>query len=423
MKDLSKRKNHTDIAGEEIEPALLRGLTESRLSRRALLRAGTVALGTIGFPSLASASGATDAGEGKDVDWSAWWAQQKPTDDLVFANWPYYIDVTDQGKTHPSLDAFTKATGIKVKYLEVIQNNQPFYAKIAPVLKAGQSTGYDIIVMTNGWQLTELMMSGWLTPLWHEKIPNFYKYASPSVIGPDYDKSNKYTVTWQSGFTGIGYNPKLTKREITSVDDLWDPAFAGHVGMMSDNTELGALGLLKLGINPATSTPSDWDKAANVLRQQKDAGIVRQYYDQSYIDALQNGDIWISQAWSGDIFQANGKGYKDLQFVVPKEGVMLWHDNMMIPLRAKNPLSALAWMNFYYTPDIAGMVADWVNYVTPVPAAQEYVRKELDDPDVADSPLVFPTNTMYAKTRDYYTFKSYDEYQRWNNVFNPIIQA
>ncbi|HYW77062.1 MAG TPA: spermidine/putrescine ABC transporter substrate-binding protein, partial [Gammaproteobacteria bacterium] len=337
---------------------------------------------------------------------------------------PYYIDVADKGAKHPSLDDFTKATGIHVKYQEVIQNNAPFYAKIAPVLRAGQATGYDIVVMTSySWQLSELMMQKWLIPLWHEKIPNFFKYASPSVKSPSYDKGNKYSVVWQSGFTGIGYNPKLTGREITSVEDLWDPKFAGHVGMMSDPTELGSFGLLKLGIDPVKSTPDDWKKAAKVLEEQKKKGIVRQYYDQSYITALEQGDTWISMAWSGDIFQANAKGYKDLKFVVPKEGGMFWHDNMMIPLRAKNPLSALAWMNFYYTPKIAAMVEDYVNYICPVPAAQDYIRNQLKDPTVADSPLVFPTKEMESRIRNYYIFKKYAKFQEWNNTFNPIIQG
>jgi len=419
MSDKTNPKGGYDID----DPALLRGLTQSRLSRRGFLQAGALGLGALALPSLAAAAG--DAGSGSQLSqhWLDWWKKQKPTKELVFANWPYYIDVADKGAKHPSLDDFTKATGIHVKYQEVIQNNAPFYAKIAPVLKAGQSTGYDIIVMTNGWQLTELMMQDWLIPLWHKKLPNFAKYASPSVRSPNYDKGNKFTLTWQSGLTGIAYNPKLTGREIDSVDDLWDPKFAGHVGMMSDNTELGSLGLLKLGINPAESTPDDWKKAAKVLEEQKKKGIVRQYYDQSYITALENGDTWISQAWSGDIFQANAKGYKDLKFVVPKQGAMLWHDNMMIPKGAKNPLSALAWMNFYYTPKIAAMVEDYVNYICPVPAAQDYIRNQLNDPSVANSPLVFPTKKMESRMRDYYTFKSYAQYQQWNQTFNPIIQG
>ena len=416
MSKISKKPIKAVLNTASMDPALLRGLTEARLSRRSFLQAGALGAGLLGLAPFAATAA-------QSMDWDAWWKKQKPTKELVFANWPYYIDVTDTGGKHPSLDEFTKATGITVKYEEVIQNNAPFYAKIAPVLKAGQPTGYDIIVMTNAWQLTELIMQNYLVPLWKDKIPNFYKNASKSVVGPAYDKDNKYTLTWQSGFTGIAYNPKLTKRKINSVDDLWDPAFAGHVGMMSDNTELGCLALLKLGIDPATSTPDDWEKAAKVLEEQKSKGLVRQYYDQSYITALQNGDTWISQAWSGDVFQANAKGFKDLEFVVPKQGAMLWHDNMMIPVGAKNPLSALAWMNFYYTPKIAAMVEDYVNYICPVPGAQQVIAKDLEDPDVANSPLVFPTEEMYSRAHDYYTFKNYGEYQHWNNTFNPIIQG
>ena len=107
--------------------------------------------------------------------------------------------------------------------------------------------------------------------------------------------------------------------------------------MMSDNTELGSIGLLKLGIEPSTSTPDDWNQAAAVLQQQKDDGIPLGYYDQGYVNKLENGDTWITQAWSGDIFLANESGYPELKFVVPDEGVMFWHDNMLIPVGAAEP--------------------------------------------------------------------------------------
>ena len=396
--------------------AFYRGLTQPRMSRTNFMLGSGAALLAALAPQMAHAE--------KVKNWTAWWEKQKPTKELVFANWPYYIDVTSNGKDHPSLDMFTKQTGIDVKYMEVIQNIPSFYAQIAPVLKAKQPTGYDIIVITTGhFELTELFMQNFLVPLWKEKIPNFDKYASPGVKNLPYDPGNKYTTIWQSGLTGIGYNPKLTKREITSFDDLWDPAFAGHVGMMNDNAELGSAGMLKLGIKPVTSTPEDWKKAASALSEQKSKGIVRQYYDQSYINALENGDIWLCQAWSGDIFQANEKGYKDLKFVIPKQGCMVWHDNMCIPVGAKNPLSALEWMNFYYTPEVAGIVEDYINYICPVPEAKNYILNVIKDPTVANSPLVFPDAADYAKTNEFYSFKNYSEFKEWNNIFNPIIQS
>ena len=187
--------------------------------------------------------------------------------------------------------------------------------------------------------------------------------------------------------------------------------------MMSDNTELGSAGLLAAGVDPAKSTHSDWKKAATLLTQQRDAGLVSQYYDQSYIKALETGDIWITQAWSGDIFQANATGFPHLKFVAPKEGVMLWTDTMMIPLHAQNPVSAMEWINFYYQPKIAAEVADWVNYICPVPAAQKILRKE--DPPVGNSPLVFPTKAESSLVKGYYNYTTYAEYNAWNNVLQP----
>jgi spermidine/putrescine transport system substrate-binding protein len=422
MKDVrgSNRKQ------QEVDLAVIRGFTQSRSSRREFLRRSAAGAGALSLSAFLAACGvqgtkqqASQKAQGKD--WEAWWDKQKKQGVLDFANWPYYID-TSHGK-HPSLDRFEKATGIQVNYKPVIQDNPSFFAKIRPSLEAGQAIGYDIIVITNGWQLTQLMDSGWLIPLDHRRLPNFGKHASGFVKSPSYDSGNEYTVAWQSGCTGIGYDPDKVGHEITSWKDLWDPRLKGKVGMMSDNTELGTAGMLALGIDPVSSTEDEWRNAAKYLQKQRDQGIVRQYYDQSYIKALEDGDVWASMSWSGDIFQAKALGYPNLEFVVPDEGAALWTDNMMIPVGAKHPLDALIWMNYYYQPLIAAMVADWVNYITPVPASKQIIAGQLKDPKVAQSPLVFPTSQMEKNFTEYYTFKNYDQFQTWNSIFDPIIQA
>ncbi|MEQ6899052.1 spermidine/putrescine ABC transporter substrate-binding protein [Microbacterium sp. KR10-403] len=404
------------------DPALMRGLTQARLSRRTLLRGAVTGLGAMAMAATLAGCGikGSDAGQAaRNIDWKAFWASQKKTGHLDFANWPLYID-QDKGKI-PSLEMFTKATGIKVNYQAVIQNNAPFYATIAPQLRAQQSIGYDIIVMTNGWEVTELINNGFVMELDHSRLPNFAKYAADNVKNPPYDPNNAHSVVWQSGFTGLAYNKKLAPKKVTSFQDLLDPAFAGHVGMMNDNTELGGAGLLATGVKPVDSTPDDWRRAAEWLIKARSN--VSGYYDQSYIDKLQNGDTWVSQAWSGDIFQAQANGATDIEFVVPEEGQAIWHDNMMIPMQAQHPVDALEWMNFYYTPEIAGIVEDWVNYICPVPDAKQYIADELEDPDVSDSPLVFPTADMEARSNELYVFKNYDEYELWNSIFNPVIQS
>jgi spermidine/putrescine transport system substrate-binding protein len=145
--------------------------------------------------------------------------------------------------------------------------------------------------------------------------------------------------------------------------------------MMSDTQDLGNFGLLKLGISPEKSTLADWQAAGKALTQQRDAGLVRGYYGQSYIDELTSGNTWISMAWSGDIFQQNLSSGSALEFVIPDEGGTLWTDNMMIPRYAQNPVDAMMLMDWYYRPPIAAQLTESINYISAVPAAQPIIAR------------------------------------------------
>jgi spermidine/putrescine transport system substrate-binding protein len=201
---------------------------------------------------------------------------------------------------------------------------------------------------------------------------------------------------------------------------------------MADAEELGNFGLFALGVDPETSTPADWTKAAAKLKEQRDQGIVRKYYDQDYIKALSSGDIWLTMAWSGDVFQQNLSEHTNLKFVIPAEGATIWTDNMMIPKTAANPVDAIMLMDFFYDPDIAASLAEYINYVTPVPAAQQVIQsaaaqaKGADQKtlqEVATSELVFPTAQDYAKLKHYRAFKDNAEKQQYLGLIQPITQS
>ncbi|HEX3508643.1 MAG TPA: spermidine/putrescine ABC transporter substrate-binding protein [Candidatus Dormibacteraeota bacterium] len=413
-----------------MDPSFLRGLTQSRITRRSALQGA-------GAVSLAAFLAACGIGSKPTVAAHTNWVWDKATKAgvLDFANWPLYIDVVEaKGKTtYPTLEQFTKETGIKVNYSEPIQDNNSFFAKEAPILQQGQSIGYDIIVVTNGIFLTDYLAKGWLTELDPTKLPNFTQYAAPRVQARDFDPGNKFTIPWQSGFTGIGYNPALTKREITSFNDLFDPAFKGKVGMFSENQDTGNMALLGIGVKPEKSTPADWQKAADKLKTQRDQGIVRKYYDQSYIDALSKGETAISMAWSGDIFQANlSAGNNNLKFVIPNEGGVIWTDNMCIPLGASHPLDAITYMNWVYQPRIAATMAEYIEYITPVPSAQDFIKQDAAAAkaaadkasllELSTDPAIFPTQDLLAKT-SYYRVLNAAETTQWNDIFNAVIIA
>lgn len=418
----------------DIDPSLLRGVTQSRISRRRFLKYAGLGAGAAGLSSILAAcdiSGTAPKEADTGFDVKGFWQKQQKAGILDFANWPYYIDRV-QGGAHPSLDKFTQDTGIKVNYYPVIQDNAAFFAKLRPTLEAGQSTGYDVIIADN-LTVPKYLRFGWATALDHDLTPNFNKNATDLAKDPPYDPDNEHTMPWQSGFTGIGYDPEKIGHELTSLDEIFDPKYAGKVGMMSDLNELGSVALLNLGIEPVSSTPDDWRKAADLLMKQRDDGIVRQYYDASYIRALEDGDVWISQAWSGDIFQANLLGYPNLKFAVPEQGVMIWTDTMLIPKGAEHPLDAITYMDYVYRPDIAALIADWVWYVSPVEGVADYILDKdkfesilgelpaFYDPTPGSSPLVIPDAKMKAAAQEYFVFETSEELDTWNGIFEPII--
>lgn len=424
----------------QLGPDWMRGLLSPRMSRRAALQLGggsalAMALaacgvsGTKNSPASVPPSQASQAAASASHAAASFWDTQKQTGSFNFANWPLYIDVNPKNKNdHPSIDLFTKQTGIKVSYSEVIQDDGPFFGKIRPQLAAGQYCGYDLAVITNGIYLGLMIDLDYLVPLDQSKMTNFYANASSIVKNPSFDPGNKYSMAWQSGITGLAYDPKKVGKKITSWNDLLDPAYKGKVGMFADNEDLPNSALCAIGVDPAKSTEADWEKAAKWLEKGKP--LVRQYYTQDYIQALSRGDIWISMAWSGDVFQANASG-AHLEFAVPKEGAPIWTDNMCIPKYSEHALDAMTYMDFVYQPKIAAMLAEYINYITPVPGCKSVIASDAAKASGADkasleglvtSPLIFPPASEFSRLHYYRTLTA-SEQKTWNGIFEPIYQS
>jgi spermidine/putrescine transport system substrate-binding protein len=413
---------------QPLDPALLRGMTMPRISRRAALRSA----GLLSASAFLAACGVEGSGNDEAPQAAGFWETQKKAGQLDFANWPLYMDQDKVGGkvVYPSLQDFTKETGIKVNYKEVINDLDTFLGKITPSLKAGQPTGWDLMVITNGSSLDKLLRQNFLVELDQSKLPNFQKNADPAIKNPSYDPGNKYTIAWQSGLTALAYNPKLTKRPITSFNDLFDPAFKGKITMFGDDEDYPTLTMIGMGIDPVTSTEEDWKRAAEKMKELRPQ--LREYIDNAgEAEVLSSGNAWISMAYSGDIFILNNSGSPDIKFVIPKEGAALWTDNMMIPKGAKHPLDAITYMDYVYRPDVAAKLTAYISYITPVPAAKEQLQAEAakakgEDKDTLDgvisSPLVFPTPADLSKAKRYRTL-TVEEEQVWDRIFQPIVQS
>jgi spermidine/putrescine transport system substrate-binding protein len=421
------------------DPAWMRGMTRRRISRRELFRYAGAGAGALGLSSILAAcgvggeeqaAGPTAGGEGS----ADWWAQQQAGDNINFTNWPAYIDrdfSIDGPGSRPSLYEFIKETGIDVTYRADINSVEEFYAQIRPALESGQDTGHDIIVITNGQELTEMIQLGYLIELDTSRRPNFDANVGPAFKDPAFDPGNKYTMAWQSGMTGIAYNTKYVDEEITTLEQMLNPKYAGHVGMFNNTADAQNLAMVELGINPETSTPDDWQQAADLLLRFNDSGVLRGWFDQAYLTAIENEDLWVTTAWSGDII--NDKlyfpEYSSFEFTALDTGAIVWVDNCCIPNEAANPVGAMMLMDWYYDPRYAAMLTEWNAYVSPVPAGGEIVQADADAAKGADkevletivnSPFVFPTPELEANLYNYRVLEG-DEIEQWNDLFNPIF--
>ncbi|MFC0007469.1 polyamine ABC transporter substrate-binding protein [Micromonospora siamensis] len=390
-----------------LRPLTRRGLLTGTLGSAALLAAG----GTLAGCGTKGAQ-QTEAGcKSDDVS-----ATEKK---LAFSNWPQYMDVDEKDESkRPTLDAFVARSGIQVTYTEDVNDNNEFFGKVQNQLAGCQSTGRDIMVLTD-WMAARMIRLGWIQKLDKSKIGNVEANLLPSLRNRSFDAENQLAIPWQSGLAGLAYNAKVTK-EIRTVDELLTrPDLKGKVTALSEMRDTMGLLLQSNGHDPANFTAAQFDDALNKLKKAVDSKQIRKFTGNDYAPELAKGDIAACIGWSGDVIQL---GFEDekIKFVVPDSGVMLWSDNMLVPNKATHKANAEELINYYYEPAVAAKLAAYVNYICPVKGAQAEMEKI--DPELAANPLIFPDEGMLSKSK---VFMALDEKQEkeYETKFQQVIGA
>lgn len=386
---------------------MYRGLRDggNGFSRRTLMRSvggGALAVGGLGSLSACGIPpAANSAGDTSTEDHSA---REKK---VAFSNWTEYMDLSEDKKSRPTLDAFRKRTGIKVDYTEDINDNVEFFGKIKPQLAAGQDTGRDLICVTD-WLAARLIRFGWVQKLDPANLPHAYANLSPQFRSPDWDPGRSYSYPWQGISTVVAYNIKATGgKEITSVSQLLeDPKLKGRVGFLSEMRDSVGMTLLDMGKDPGDFTDDDYDAAIARLQKGVDRGQIRRFTGNDYTADLDKGDLAACLAWAGDVVQLSA-GNPDVRFHIPDSGYVTSSDNLLVPNKARHKANAEKLIDYYYEPPVAAELAAWINFVCPV----DGVKPELEkiDKDVADNPLIVPDKAMAAKSHAFRSLSSKQE--------------
>jgi spermidine/putrescine transport system substrate-binding protein len=384
-----------------------------RYSRAGFLRRAAAGGSVLTVPGLLAACG----GGGKAGTTTAAAVAKTLPKTIVFSNWPLYVDV-NKAKQHPSINQFEAKYHTNIRYIEDINDNDSFFGKIEGPLSQGQSIGRDLIVLTDYSGLPGRMVQlGWLEKIDKSAVPNIAN-LQPAQQHPAWDPNREYSLPWQSGMTGIGYDPKKVGHEITSIDELLtSPKLKGKVTFLTEFADSIGLVMLANGDDPSKVTKASFERALKRLQKAVDSGQIRQFTGNDYAPLLAKGDIWACAAWSGDMVQLQAD-HPGLKWVLPKAGGIIWTDNMLIP-KGGNAYAASVVMNWFYRPQIAAEVEDYVNYICPVVGADKALEKK--DPAVAKNTLIFPTKEMLANAHQFDITAVNN--QKYKQAFQHLIGA
>ncbi|MCA0422416.1 MAG: polyamine ABC transporter substrate-binding protein [Proteobacteria bacterium] len=297
------------------------------------------------------------------------------------------------------LDLFTKETGIKVVY-DIYDNNEIVETKML----AGKS-GYDLVV-PSGPFLQRMVEAGVFEKLDKAKLPNL-KNQWPEIAKKltAYDPGNQYAINYMWGTTGIGYNVDKVKAALGDVPvNTWDLVLKPDVVEKLKGCGVNVLdapedvfpGVMRyLGMDTAAPKAEQITKAAEHLLKIRPS--VRTFNSSSYINDLASGDICITIGYSGDVLQARrraeeAKNGVNVQYVIPREGALMWFDSFVMPKDAPNKDNAYAFLNFMMRPDIAAKNANAISYASGNLAAKAEIR-----PDILNNPNIYPDPATFAR--------------------------
>ncbi|MEG4498028.1 spermidine/putrescine ABC transporter substrate-binding protein [Microcoleus sp. F10-C6] len=280
---------------------------------------------------------------------------------------------------------FEKENNVKIQY-DTFENSDALYAK----LKQG-NPGYDLIFPAD-YMVKIMIAENIIEPLNLNNIPN-QKNLEPKFINQAFDPGNKYSLPYQWGTMGIGYNVKTIQGDINSWAAMFDPKYTGKVAWQDDARYTFAGVLMYLGFDPNTTNPEEINKARDLLIKSKN--IIAAFVPDTGQNLLDQGEVNLTMEWSGDIFQVMTEN-PNIRYAIPKEGTIIFSDNMAIPKGAPQKELAEKFINFILQPEVGAQISNFIHFGSPNKAA---IDRGLIDPKDLNNPQIYPPAEVFGKMK------------------------
>ena len=324
-------------------------------TRRQFLQLATAAWSTVALSNCARA--------GSQRNDSA------PTNGSSLSNSTLYIYSWGDYASEMLYQKFQQKTGIKIVG-DVYDSNETMLAK----LQAGGGDQYSLIYPSD-YMVRQMIDSNILLKLDMSKIQGL-ENVMDRWKNPVYDPKSAHSIPFNWGTTGLIYNTKLITTEPEDWNFLWanQKELSGKFTLVDDVRETMGMVLKSLGYSYNATDPAQIEAAyKKLLALKPDLAGFKTY---GYEDQLIGGDLAICMTYSG-LGNLLPTDNPHLKYVIPKSGTSLWTDTMAIPVKAPNPDTAYAWINFMLEPENAALATQELKLGTPNKAAFALLPSEL----------------------------------------------
>ena len=386
----------TNNSHDEIQSSL-KDIVSAKVSRRGVF----AGIGGLSAAALLASCGSGGSSGGKNGA-------------LRWGNWPLYLDFDEKTKKYPTLEAFSKKTGIETKYFEDYNDNDEFFGKVQAQLKLKKDIGYDVVTPTD-WMAARWIRLGYTQKFDGANIPNASNILD-TLASPSYDPKREQTLTWQGIMGGFGWNTAKNPKGVRTLDDLFAPQNKGKIVVLSEMRDTIGIILQAQGVDITKVTEDQFMNAVDFMAKKISDGWIRGVKGNEYAEDLTSGDATAVIGWSGDMFILASENEGKFDFAIPESGGTISGDNFVIPYTAtaEAKKNAEKMINYYYDPAVAAEVAAYVNYVCPVKGAQAEMEKI--DPKLASSEYIFPTDKTMANLQVFRALTTEEE-TTWTEAF------
>jgi spermidine/putrescine transport system substrate-binding protein len=316
-------------------------------------------------------------------------------------NWSTYIAAD-------TIENFESLCDVSVTYTEFDSEDDMLAAIHA------DPTAYDVTMPSNA-TVPLLVRDGLLSSLNLQNIPNFAN-INPTLSHPLYDPENLYSVPYQWGTIGIGYNITRTGQRIVSWQQLFD--YEGRVAWLNDNRVMMGVALSLLSLSPSTVNPEEINFARDYLIAR--SGNVLAIADDSVgQDLLADGTVDLVVEYSGDIFQLiDDCACDDVQYTIPREGTMLWVDNMVIPAGAQNHALAEVFIDYILQPQVGATISNFTAYASPNQLA---INMGMIDEPLLTNTAIYPDEATMEQL--FFVQRSPSVEALYNEAWDAVVEA